>query len=60
MTSDFHMPNKKMFDFVSLLFFGFTLAKKLRNYDFESHLNNLIIFDQKNDVRVEYVQSNNV
>ena len=37
MTSDLNMSHGKMFDFISFQLFGFTLAIKLRNFDFESH-----------------------
>ena len=60
MTSDLNMPQRIMFDFVSFPFSGFTLVRKLRNCDFESHWNTLIFFDKKNDVRFEYVLSNRV
>ena len=33
--------HEKMFDFVSFPLFGFTLVKKLRNFDFENHWNTL-------------------
>ena len=42
MASDLNMSHVKMSDFVSLLLFGYTLAIKLRNFDFESHWNALI------------------
>ena len=45
--SDFNMSHGEMSDFVSLQLFEFTLAIKLRNFDFESHWNTLIIFDRK-------------
>ena len=47
MTSDLNMPQRIMFDFVSFPFSGFTLVRKLRNCDFESHWNTLIFFDKK-------------
>ena len=37
----------KMPDFVSFLLPGFTLVIKLRNFDFGSHWNVLILFDKK-------------
>ena len=40
----------KMPGFVSFPLFGFTLVIKLRNFDFESHLNTLIFFDKKDMV----------
>ena len=45
--SDLNMSYGKMSDFVSLPLFGFTLVIKLRNVDFENHLNTLIFFDKK-------------
>ena len=47
MVSDLNMSLGKMSGFVSFPFFGFTLVIKLRNYDFESHWNTLIYFDEK-------------
>ena len=44
MVSDLDMSLKKMSDFVSLPLFGFTLVIKLRNFDFDGHLNALIFF----------------
>ena len=41
------MSHGKMSDLVSFPLFGFTLVIKLRNFDFESHLNTLIFFDKK-------------
>ena len=38
------MFHGKMSDFVSFPLFGFTLVKKLRNDDFESHSDGSIIF----------------
>ena len=35
--SDLNLSLRQMSDFVSFPFFGFTLVKKLRNVDFESH-----------------------
>ena len=40
--SDLNMSHGKMSDFVSFASFGFTLAIKLRNFDFESHWSSLI------------------
>ena len=37
MMSDLNMSHGKMCDFVSFSLFGFSLAIKLRNFDFESH-----------------------
>ena len=37
MTSDLNMSHGKMSDFVSFLLFGFSLDKKLKNIDLESH-----------------------
>ena len=51
MTSHWNIPHGKMSEFVSFTLFGFTLAITQRHFDFESHLNSLIQFDQKNDVR---------
>ena len=47
MTSDLNMSHGIMPDFVSFPLFGFTLDKKLRNFDYESRWNTLIIFDKK-------------
>ena len=48
-------------DFVSFSLFEFTLVIKLRNFDFESHWNALIIFRKKMySVRFEYVPWKNV
>ena len=58
MMSDLNISHEKMSDFVSLSSFGFTLGIKLRNFDFESHWNTLIFFDQINNVRFQYVLSN--
>ena len=44
----------KISDFVSFPLLGFTLVIELINFDFSTHRNTLIIFDQKNDVRFEY------
>ena len=37
MASDLNMSYGKMSDFVSFPLFGFTLAIKLRNFNFEGH-----------------------
>ena len=60
--SDFNMSHRKMSDFVSFPFFGFTLVIKLRSFDFESHLNPFIFFDKeiRYGVRFEYVPWKNV
>ena len=50
MVSDLSNLHGIMFDFVSCPLFWFTLVIKLRNFDFVSHWNNLIFFDQKIDV----------
>ena len=47
MMSDLNMSHWKISDFVLLPFLGFTLVIKLRNYDFESHWDTLVIFDGK-------------
>ena len=47
MMSDLNIAHEYMSDFVSFPLFGFTLVTKLRNFDFESHGNTLIFFDQK-------------
>ena len=47
-----------MSGFVSIPLFGFTSVIKVRNFDFESHWNILIIFDKEGyGVRFEYVSS---
>ena len=46
MTSDLNMSHGKMSNFVSFLLLGIILALKLRNFDFESHWNTLMSFDQ--------------
>ena len=57
MVSDLNMSHQKMSDFVSFQLFGFTLVIKLRNFNFESHLNALIFFDKKRyGARSEYAQ----
>ena len=56
--SDLNMSHGK--NFVSFPLFGFTLVIKLRNFDFESSWNTLILFDKKiYDVRFEYVRWKN-
>ena len=45
--SDLNMSDGKMSDFVSFPLLGFTVAIKLRNFDFVKHWNTLIIFDKK-------------
>ena len=47
MVLDLTMSYGKMSDFVSFPSFRFTLVIKLRNFDFESHWNTLIFFDEK-------------
>ena len=47
MAADLNMPRGKISDFVSFPLFGFTLVIKLKNLDFESHRNTLIIFFDK-------------
>ena len=47
MISDLNMSHEKMFGFVQFPLFGFTVIIKLRNFNFESHLNTLIFFDKK-------------
>ena len=42
MMSDLSMSHGKMSNFVSFPFFGITLLRKLRNFDFDSHWNTLI------------------
>ena len=55
MVSDSNMSWEKTAGFVSFLFFGFTLVIKLRNSDFESHLNNLIYcYKKRYTVRFKY------
>ena len=45
-----------MSDFVSFLLFRYTLNITLKNFDFESHEDILIVFDKKRyNVRFEYV-----
>ena len=47
-----------MSDFVSFPLFGLTLVIKLKKFDFQSLLNTVTCFHQKNNVRFEYVLSN--
>ena len=47
MMSDLNMAHGKISDFVSFPLFGFTVAIKLRNFDFENQWNTLIYFDKK-------------
>ena len=55
MVSDSNMSWEKTAGFVSFLFFGFTLVIKLRNSDFESHLNTLIYcYKKRYAVRFKY------
>ena len=44
---DFNMSHRKMSGCVSFPLFGGTLVIKLRNFNFESHWNSLILFDKK-------------
>ena len=44
MMSDLNMSHGKMSDFISVSLFGFTLVMKLRNINFQRHLNTLIFF----------------
>ena len=60
MVSDLNKSHGKMSDFVSFSLFGLTLVIKLTNFDFESHCNTLIFFDQNNYVILEYLLSNSV
>ena len=46
---------KEMSDFVSFPFFGFTIVVKLRNFNFKSHQNTSMFFDQKKDLTFDYV-----
>ena len=50
------MSHEKISDFVSFSLFRFTLVINLIDFDFESHLNTLIVLEIKNDVRFDYVQ----
>ena len=55
------MSRGKISDFLLFLLFGFTLVIKLRNFNFESHLNTLIFFDKKMyDVKFDYVSRKNI
>ena len=47
MVSDLNMSHVKISDFVSFPLFGFILVIKLRTFNFESHWNTLIFFDEK-------------
>ena len=60
MMSDLNISHEKMSDFVSFPLFGFVLVIKLRNFDFESHWNTLIFFDEKRMCFDGYVLSNNI
>ena len=51
---------KKMSDFVSFPFFGFTIVIKLRSFNFESHQNTSMFFDQKKDLTFDYVLPHSV
>ena len=44
MKNDIRFVPWTMYDFVSFSLFKFTLVIKLRNFDFESHLNTSIFF----------------
>ena len=50
MVSDLNMPYGNLSDFVSFPLFGFTLVIKLKNFDFESHLNTFIFLIKKDIV----------
>ena len=41
------MSHGKMSAFASFPLFGFTLIIKLRNFNFDSHLDTLMLFDKK-------------
>ena len=56
----FEMSHEEMSTFVSFPLFVFNLVIELRNFDFQSHWNTLIFFDQKNDLRFQYVMQNKV
>ena len=61
MMSNLIMSRGKISDFLPFLLFGFTLVIKLRNFNFESHLNTLIFFDKKMyDVKFDYVSRKNI
>ena len=47
MVSELNMSHGKLSDFVSFPLFGFNLARKLGNFDFEGHQNILMLFDKK-------------
>ena len=47
MMSDLNKSQRKIPDFVSFLLFGFSLAVKLKNFDFGSHWNTLRFFEKK-------------
>ena len=56
MMLDLNMFYEKMTDFILFPLFRFTLIIKLRNFDFESYLNTLILFKKKiYDVRFQYI-----
>ena len=56
MMSNLNISCVKMSDFVSFLLFRYTLNITLKNFDFESHEDILIVFDKKRyNVRFEYV-----
>ena len=52
------MSHEKLSDFVSSPLIVFPLVTKLKNFNFESHLNTLIFFIKENDVKFEYALSN--
>ena len=61
MVPDLNMPYGKMSYFVLFPLFRFSSVIKLRNFDFESHWNTLILFDKKSfGVRFEYVLQKDV
>ena len=61
MASDLNISHGKMADFLSFPLLGFTLVIKLRNFNFENHLNALTFFDKKRyGVRFEYIPWKNV
>ena len=45
--SDLNISHEKMSDFVSFLWFGFTVVTKLRKFNFKSHSDTSIFFDKK-------------
>ena len=56
MMLDLNMFFEKMTDFILFPLFRFTLIIKLRNFDFESYLNTLILFKKKiYDARFQYI-----